>query len=1204
MRILKQIISVVLLFCATTLQAQRQQFFNLTAEEVKVDTLLPVFSHSFELGRNYDDSTYTVTFKYPEFIAMSREDTLKCKQFFASDPPVLPYIDTQVVVDRKNGFLEVAFSPIVKRNGRWMKLVSFMLEVEAHEKDDAAMRRAVAMETRATTASSRYAEHSVLATGSWAKIRIPETGIYQLTESLIKKAGFSNLNKVKIYGYGGALQPERLNGTYLTDNDDLKEVPTCSVNGRRLFHAQGPVTWSRYSAQRTRNPFSDYGYYFITESDDEPLTVDSTAFVSSFYPGEEYNHTLHEVDNYAWFEGGRNLFEDDPIEEGKSKTYTIAGPGKSSGSWDEEANLFVSVSTGLDAVVNVEMNDSLLGSIYLKRNNTEYDKGVMVGALFDVGTFQPTNTIKITNTQGAVVRLDYIGAMSGPYRPVENLSTDDFAEPEYVYNITNQDLHADNGYQMVIIIPTSQHLLAQAERLKAFHEQHDGLKTRIVPADELFNEFSSGTPDTNAYRRYLKMLYDRAETDEELPRYLLLFGDCAWDNRMNTKAWKGFQPDDFLLCHESENSFNKVYCYVDESFFCYLDDGEGANPQTSDRADVAVGRFPARTVEQAKTLVDKTISYSENKNAGAWQNTVMVLGDDGNDNVHMKDALTAADSVLMVNPAIYMKRVMWDAYNRVSSSTGDSYPDVVSLVRQQQADGALVMDYCGHGMPTTLSDERVLNLADFEGFTNANLPLWITASCDIMPFDGQTDNIGESALFNNRGGAVAFFGTTRTVYTQYNLLINSQYMKYLFMRNSKGQFNSIGEAQRLAKNRILTPVITGYKDNGIPTSSSDRSVNKLQYSLLGDPALVLNIPTLQAVIDDINGHDVQNGSTLPVMKAGSIATISGHIERSGVKDDTFNGKMTVTVRDSKEKIVCLLNNKSTSGANKALEYEDRTKVLFSGTNTVKNGAFTFSFSVPKDINYSDDSGLINIYALKDDLSEAANGCTEKFIVGGSDLASNDSIGPSVFCYLNSPDFVDGGDVNTTPYFVAEITDKDGLNTTGNGIGHDLELIIDGDMAKTYNLNHNFEYEFGSYTKGATHYSIPELTVGRHKLKFRAWDILNNSTTTELSFNVVRNLKPGALSVSVTQNPARNSTTFIVSHDRIGSPIDVTIDVFDISGRQVWQTTETGVVTNGAYTTTWDLSNGLLDTGIYLYRATLHSDGGHKVSKAKKLVIIH
>ena len=151
----------------------------------------------------------------------------------------------------------------------------------------------------------------------------------------------------------------------------------------------------------------------------------------------------------------------------------------------------------------------------------------------------------------------------------------------------------------------------------------------------------------------------------------------------------------------------------------------------------------------------------------------------------MNDALTAANLVTEGNPAIYVKRVMWDAYNRASSSTGNTYPDVTALVKQQQANGALIMDYCGHGSAATLSHERVLKLADFEGFTNTNLPLWITASCDIMPFDGQTDNIGESALFNNRGGAVAFFGTTRTVYTQYNLLINTQYLKTLFKRNSK-----------------------------------------------------------------------------------------------------------------------------------------------------------------------------------------------------------------------------------------------------------------------------------------------------------------------------------------------------------------------------------------------------------------------------------
>ena len=1192
-----------MLLCALCLQAQRQLFFNLTAEEVRIGETLPVFVHTMELGKNYGDSTYTVSIKYPEFITMSNEDAKRCKELCEHEPPELPVITTEQVVDRKCGVMHIMFSPVVVREGKWMKMVSFMLNIEtkanatAHTQD---------VETRATAASSRYAEHSVLASGKWAKIRIPESGIYQLTEALIKKAGFSNMNKVKIYGYGGALQPERITGSYLTETDDLKEVPTCTVNGRRLFHGQGPVTWSSYYPQRTRNPFSDYGYYFLTETDAEPLAVDSATFVGSFYPSADYNHTLHEVDNFAWFEGGRNLFEDDPIVEGKSKTYTIKGAGPQGTGWDDETCLYVALSTSKGATASIEMNDSLLGTMTLTLSDRSYDTGTSGGATFYIEGFRDVNTVKITNKEGSDIRLDYIGAMAGGYRPVEKLSSESFPEPEYVYNITNQDLHADQGYQMVIIIPASQTFLQQAERLKECHEKHDGLKVRIVPADELFNEFSSGTPDTNAYRRYMKMLYDRAENDADMPRYLLLFGDCAWDSRMNTRTWKNYSPDDFLLCHESENSFNRVYCYVDENFFCYLDDGEGGNPQRTDRPDVAVGRFPVRTVAEAKTMVDKVVSYIENKNAGAWQNTVMIMGDDGNNNVHMTDAIAAADIVQAGNPSIYVKRVMWDAYNRTSSSTGNTYPDVTALVKQQQANGALIMDYCGHGSATSISHERVLGLADFQSFVNTNLPLWITASCDIMPFDGQTDNIGEAALFNNKGGAVAFFGTTRTVYTNYNMLINTQYLKALFERDTNGKYNSIGEAQRLAKNRILSSTLVGYDKDGTPKYSYDHTVNKLQYALLGDPALVLNVPTLDAVIDEINGEPVDKDEVLPEMKAGSVATVKGHIERNGVKDPSFKGTVNATVRDAKETITCQLNDTSIDGATRAFQYEDRTKVLFSGSSSVSDGEFTFSFAIPKDINYSGESGLINIYALKEDLSEAANGNSDHFLVGGSALAANDSIGPSVFCYLNSPDFVNGGDVNTTPYFVAEITDKDGLNTTGNGIGHDLELVIDGEMSRTYNLNDHFRYDFGSYTQGTTYYSIPALSTGKHKLKFRAWDILNNSTTTELTFNVVRSLKPGSLDVNVTQNPARTSTTFIVNHDRIGSPVDVEIEIYDISGRRLWKIENTGVVTDGAFTTEWDLTtgNGKLQTGVYLYRVQLGCDGSSKVSKAKKLVIIN
>ena len=226
-------------------------------------------------------------------------------------------------------------------------------------------------------------------------------------------------------------------------------------------------------------------------------------------------------------------------------------------------------------------------------------------------------------------------------------------------------------------------------------------------------------------------------------------------------------------------------------------------------------------------------------------------------------------------------------------------------------------------------------------------------------------------------------------------------------------------------------------------------------------------------------------------------------------------------------------------------------------------------------------------------------------MGGSQLADNDSIGPSVYCYLNSPSFSNGDCVNSTPYFVAEITDKDGINASGAGIGHDMQLIIDGKQLQTYSLNDNFTFDFGSYTKGSTYYNIPELEEGKHSLQFRVWDILNNVSIAELQFEVRRGVKP-SLSVACTKNPARESTTFVVAHDRMDSEVSVVIDVFDMSGRQLWRHEESGVSTGANYTVDWDLTvdGGMkLQTGVYLYRVHLTADGGTTISKAKKLVVI-
>ena len=942
--------------------------------------------------------------------------------------------------------------------------------------------------------------------------------------------------------------------------------------------------------RRTRNPYSDYGYYFLTQADDgsEPLSVDSATFVNSFYPSPYYYHSLHETDGFAWMQGGRNLFDPKAVSSGESQQIKLGGNANAT-----QATFTITATASARTRVEVLLNDESKGIMTITivgegTTDAQYSKGGEKTFSFTTTDLKDDSVITLKNLGGTDMHLDFVQVTWDKPLPMPSL-TSGVKTPEYVYNITNQNHHADPQADMVIIIATSQKLLKQAQRLANFHSERDGLRVNIVPADELYNEFGSGTPDANAYRRYLKMLYDRATTEADMPRYLLLFGDCVWDNRLLTSACKALSADDLLLCHESEDSYSLTKCYVDDGFFCLLDDGEGENPLTSDKLDVAVGRFPVTTEADAKTMVDKVMGYVENKNAGSWQNTLVFMGDDGNNNLHMKDQDETAEMVAERHPGFAIKKIMWDAYERVSTATGNSYPEVTRLIKQQQQQGALIMDYAGHGSERQISHEKVINATDFLQFTNANLPLWITASCDIMPYDGTTETIGENAVLNSKGGAVAFFGTTRTVYTNYNKVINQAYLRHVLAKDTDGKALTIGEAQRRAKNELIE-------------LGSDRTENKLQYALLGDPAMRLNLPSLTVSIDEINGQKVDAGNPVH-LKAGSIATMSGHVEG----DDTFTGVVSATVRDAEQTITCRMNDKSDKdGAQYALTFDDRTATLFQGNDSIRAGKFAFSFAVPKDLLYSDASALVNLYAVNTDRTEIANGWCDKFVANGSDVADNDSIGPSIFCYLNSPSFVNGGKVNTTPYFVANIKDQDGLNASGSGIGHDMQLTIDGDMNKTYSLNDYFSFDFGSYTSGSTCYSLPELTPGKHRLQFRAWDVLNNSSTVQLDFTVVKGLQPNMFNVSVTENPASAKTTFIISHDRMGSNVDVVIELFDMSGRKLWQHEESGVSTDSAYTVDWDLTvdgGRRLQTGVYLYRARLGSDGSGMASKAKKLIIV-
>lgn len=337
---------VMMCFWLTT---EAQVIFDLTASQVRIDSLLPVFTWQKPLGPRYADSVYTVSIAYPEFINMSEADIRRYQEISGKPLPTMPAVTQHVSVARKEGLLDVSFVPLVYRNGRYQKLVSFMLDVKAKP----VMRAA----TRAEGEPSRYAGHSVLREGAWAKIRVPATGFYQLSNELIRKCGFSDPSKVKIYGYGGALQPECLTGDYLRETDDLTEVPTCTIGSQRVFYAVGPVNWETpETASRVRNPYSDYGYYFLTESDEAPLTISEELLKAVCYPSPNDYHSLYEVDDYAWYHGGRNLYDKTLFTLGSPQKYELTANGAA-------GTLTVALAYDADFEAAIAVNDSVVGTV-------------------------------------------------------------------------------------------------------------------------------------------------------------------------------------------------------------------------------------------------------------------------------------------------------------------------------------------------------------------------------------------------------------------------------------------------------------------------------------------------------------------------------------------------------------------------------------------------------------------------------------------------------------------------------------------------------------------------------------------------------------------------------------------------------------------------------------------------------------------------
>ena len=108
-------------------QTKAQRFFNLTAAEVKTDSVVPHFCHTEPLPDNYRDSVYTVSIVYPEFIDMPATDVSNYRRHHSALPPAMPDLETNIVFNRRKPFISTSFCPVVYRSGKYQLLVSVLL---------------------------------------------------------------------------------------------------------------------------------------------------------------------------------------------------------------------------------------------------------------------------------------------------------------------------------------------------------------------------------------------------------------------------------------------------------------------------------------------------------------------------------------------------------------------------------------------------------------------------------------------------------------------------------------------------------------------------------------------------------------------------------------------------------------------------------------------------------------------------------------------------------------------------------------------------------------------------------------------------------------------------------------------------------------------------------------------------------------------
>ncbi len=1091
--------------------------------------------------------------------------------------------------------------------------------------------------------------------GKWFKIATTQRAIYQVTGAQLKQMGISipiSSNKLQLFGFDLTQLSEKVPANVPVGNQEISIMVKdggdgmFNENDQFLFYAPGNIDWEKWGEglqwRHKKLHYTDTAFYFFTIGENgKRIQTAKTVSIGNQKINTYQEHILWELDSLNVLNSGK-LWLGSPMGQGQGKVnsistnintvnlidsipvfvngqfvsthYTQKAQFDFNWSATKIKSTFIQPVSGLvyDASANMIV-DSF--SFWPTKNNVsntnialQYNAPLGSTGWLDFITIHLTKTLKYTNrnslffhgqedAQNYLYELadadatSMVWDISNPLQPLAlptNYSNNQFNFSSYgtarqaffavkqnafeavasIDTLSNQNVLSNTKIDYLILAPGA--FQSAASKLKNFHQQQNGYKVEIIDPAQIYNEFSGGLTHPIAIRNYLKWLQFNNQKDKQpFAKYLCIMGAADFNMRRLNK--KNQVP-----VFESEASLDILNSYASDDFYAILKEGADINfPSSIDSLEIAIGRIPSKTNTEADTMVNKIIQYSIGNSKGSWQNQITWIADDGDYNLHLQDAESIIEGLEKNNANLSHKKIYLDLYPASNVAGGLSYPLVMNDIAQNIKNGSLVLNYTGHGNYLRLTEEAVINSESIKTWDNAGrLPLMITASCDFAPYDQpQLNPIGFNTLMQNSKGIIALVAANRLVFAYSNKQINEQFIQALLVPNKEGEYYSIGRALQMAKNANWS-------------MQGDR-LNAFKFSLLGDPALLL------AIAKNKIKHVVKD-----TLDAGTLATINGQIMKDQTIHSSFNGWVDCIVYDVMKEKTTLANQASSIKTNIPI----REGILYKGKATVTNGKFTIRFVLPKETSTTSGSIIVQSFAYNP-TEEALGVANNIFIKSAYSISQIDTSGPQINAYINDTNFTNNSWITDQANLMIQLKDSSGIQSSGNALGHDLQLIIDDNVRQPYVLNNYYMADIDTYQSGTILYRLPNLSIGKHQLIIKAWDLLGNLSKDTLSFIVPTQDKLEAKDLVNKPNPMMNFTQFSFDLNVQDPIIQTEFSLRNLNGQPLVNKILPHKNIANKWVLDWDgrdASGAMIAPGMYLYTITVRA-GSQTFVLSNKLV---